>query len=26
VLDVAEIDARLDLYTDGWFADAGGAP
>lgn len=25
-LDVAEIDARLDLYTDGWFAGAGGAP
>jgi hypothetical protein len=24
VLDVAEIDARLDLYTDGWFA--GGQP
>jgi hypothetical protein len=22
VLDVAEIDARLDLYTDGWFAGA----
>jgi hypothetical protein len=26
VLDVAEIDARLDLYTDGWFAGAGAAP